>query len=79
MEKLFLWFHSQQILQLVLVITTNQQTFDANGQKLRILLFGVSKKPGIANSMTVIFLMSTLMKCSDTNKRHSSAPKTIIN
>ena len=79
MEKFLIWFHSQRISPLVPVTITNHQTFDANGQKLRILLLGVSKKPGIASSMTVIFLKSTLMKCSNMNKRHSCAPKTVTN
>ena len=69
MEKFLIWFHSQRISPLVPVTITNHQTFDANGQKLRILLSDVSDQT-TTNLMTVLLLTSTLTKCTNTkNKR----------
>ena len=69
MEKFLIWFHSQRISPLVPVTITNHQTFDANGQRLRILLSDVSDQT-TTNLMTVLLLTSTLTKCTNTkNKR----------
>ena len=68
-EKFLTWSHSQRTSPHVPVTTTNHQTFDANGQKLRILLSDVSDQT-TTNLMTVLLLTSTLTKCTNTkNKR----------
>ena len=68
-EKSLTWSHSQRTSPHVPVTTTNHQTFDANGQKLRILLSDVSDQT-TTNLMTVLLLTSTLTKCTNTkNKR----------
>ena len=68
-EKFLTWSHSQRISPLVPVTTTNHRTFDANGQRLRILLSDVSDQT-TTNLMTVLLLTSTLTKCTNTkNKR----------
>ena len=68
-EKFLIWSHSQRISPLVPVTTTNHRTFDANGQRLRILLSDVSDQT-TTNLMTVLLLTSTLTKCINTkNKR----------
>merc|ERR1712117_261379 len=41
-ERFSKWFHTQQIQPLVLVTTTNHQTYDANGPRSRNLLSDVS-------------------------------------